>query len=195
MTVLRGGFSVKKTQKDRKSRDHDWIASALERFERPLVRYAYRLVNDLDRARELVQEAFLRLCQADRAAVEGHEREWLYTVCRNCAFDFLRKARPTLPLNEPEHESPRVRLHADVPETPSALTERHLQTVRIQTLLGELSQDQQEVIRLKFQNGFSYQEISRISGHSVSNVGYLIHTGMKTLRGYLFDGQPAGAKF
>ena len=36
----------------------------------------------------------------------------------------------------------------------------------------------------------SYQEISRISGHSVSNVGYLIHAGMKTLRGRLFDGQP-----
>ena len=56
--------------------------------------------------------------------------------------------------------------------------------------LESLPTNQREVIRLKFQNGFSYQEISRISGHSVSNVGYLIHAGMKTLRGLLFDGQP-----
>jgi RNA polymerase sigma-70 factor (ECF subfamily) len=60
-------------------------------------------------------------------------------------------------------------------------------------LLGTLPASQQEVIRLKFQNGFSYQEISRISGHSVSNVGYLIHVGLKTLRGRLFDNQPAQA--
>ena len=49
------------------------------------------------------------------------------------------------------------------------------------------------MIRLKFQNGFSYCEISRISGHSVTHVGYLIHTGLKTLRGQLYDGPPAGA--
>ena len=61
-------------------------------------------------------------------------------------------------------------------------------------LLDTLPPNQREVIRLKFQNGFSYQEISRISGHSVSNVGYLIHAGIKTLRGRLFDGQPAEAR-
>ena len=62
-------------------------------------------------------------------------------------------------------------------------------------LLETLPQSQQEVIRLKFQNGFSYQEICRIRGQSISNVGYLIHAGIKTLRGYLFDGQAAEARF
>ena len=61
-------------------------------------------------------------------------------------------------------------------------------------MLETLPTNQREVIRLKFQNGFSYQEISRISGHSVSNVGYLIHTGLKTIRGQLADGQTAGAQ-
>ena len=53
---------------------------------------------------------------------------------------------------------------------------------RILELLEGLPANQREVIRLKFQNGFSYKEISRISGHSVTNVGFLIHVGMKTLR-------------
>ena len=66
---------------------------------------------------------------------------------------------------------------------------------RVLELMEQLPVNQQEVLRLKFQNGFSYQEISRISGHSVSNVGYLIHAGIKTLRGYLFDGQAAEARF
>ena len=55
--------------------------------------------------------------------------------------------------------------------------------------------NQREVIRLKFQNGFSYQEISRISGHSVSNVGYLIHAGIKALRAHLFVGHAAESRF
>lgn len=38
-------------------------------------------------------------------------------------------------------------------------------------LLDGLPPSQREVIRLKFQNGFSYREISRISGQSLTNVG------------------------
>jgi len=38
------------------------------------------------------------------------------------------------------------------------------------------------VIRLKFQNGFSYKEISRITELSASNVGFLIHTAVQRLR-------------
>ncbi len=61
-------------------------------------------------------------------------------------------------------------------------------------LLDDLPQGQQDVIRLKFQNGFSYKEISRISGYSVSNVGFLIHTGLKTIRTRLGVARPASAQ-
>ena len=79
---------------------------------------------------------------------------------------------------------------------PSDLVERRDLAGRVLSLLETLPSSQKDVIRLKFQNGFSYQEISRISGHSVSNVGYLIHAGMKTLRSRLFelDGQPVEAR-
>ena len=49
-------------------------------------------------------------------------------------------------------------------------------------LIDRLPVKQQEVIRLKFQNGFSYKEISRITEHSVTNVGFLIHTAVQRLR-------------
>ena len=77
---------------------------------------------------------------------------------------------------------------------PLEAAERQELGARVMSLLDTLPPNQREVLRLKFQNGFSYQEISRISGHSVSNVGYLIHVGIKTLRGQLFDGQPVEAR-
>ena len=52
----------------------------------------------------------------------------------------------------------------------------------VRRLLEALPENQQEVVRLKFQAGLSYREISRVTALSVSNVGYLIHTAMRTLR-------------
>lgn len=49
-------------------------------------------------------------------------------------------------------------------------------------LIAELPSNQQEVIRLKVQGGFSYREISELTGLSVSNVGYLLSTGLKHVR-------------
>jgi RNA polymerase sigma-70 factor (ECF subfamily) len=49
-------------------------------------------------------------------------------------------------------------------------------------VLATLPENQQEVIRLKFQDGLSYREISGVTGLTVSNVGFLIHTGVKMVR-------------
>lgn len=57
-------------------------------------------------------------------------------------------------------------------------------------MIGCLPEKQQEVIRLKFQNGFSYKEISRITEHSVTNVGFLIHTAVQRLRAEFAAQQP-----
>ena len=52
-------------------------------------------------------------------------------------------------------------------------------------VLETLPPKQQEVIRLKFQGEMSYKEISEVTQLSVSNVGFLIHAGLKRLRGLM----------
>src|SRR5262245_65599833 len=76
-----------------------WVREALERFEGPLVAYATHLLGDPHAARDVVQDAFLRLVRADPAEVgqsiskpEGVAR-WLYTVTRHRAVDLLRRDR------------------------------------------------------------------------------------------------------
>ena len=66
--------------------------------------------------------------------------------------------------------------------SPAAQAERHEVANEALGLLAGLPKNQQEVVRLKFQNGLSYQEISKITKLSASNVGVLIHTAIKTLR-------------
>src|SRR5258708_38350977 len=70
-----------------------WVRSAVSRFEGPFTLYAARLLGENERARDVVQDTFLRLCVQDRFKVEDRLAEWLFTVCRNRALDILRKER------------------------------------------------------------------------------------------------------
>src|SRR5512137_283968 len=73
--------------------DSSWVPSILAEYEKPLTRYAAHITGDIERAREVVQDTFLRLCRQKPAEIHSHLRQWLYTVCRNRALDVLRKER------------------------------------------------------------------------------------------------------
>ena len=69
-----------------------------------------------------------------------------------------------------------------VAPSPGELFEAREETSRTLEVLATLPKNQQEVLRLKFQGGLSYKEISAVTKLTTSNVGYLIHVGLKTLR-------------
>jgi RNA polymerase sigma-70 factor (ECF subfamily) len=152
------------------------IKSVLNRLQGPLIRYAVLITGDLERARDVVQDTFLQLCSENQASLNGHLEPWLYTVCRNRALDVRRKEDRMNPLTEttvePSSDSPDALVSMERTETfRSALK-----------ILETLPASQKEVIRLKFQNELSYKEISQVTGLSVTNVGFLIHAGLKTIR-------------
>lgn len=160
----------------------DFVARAVASHETALRRYATRLLGDPHRARDIVQDVFVRLLAASRAEVESHLAEWLFTVCRHRAVDVLRKEGRMSRLEDirPEAGPPEVQLASEA--RPGAALEAAETRAALLRLIERLPARQQELIRLKFQNGFSYKEISRITELSVSNVGFLIHTAVQSLR-------------
>jgi RNA polymerase sigma factor (sigma-70 family) len=144
----------------------------------PLVRYATRFLGgDADRARDVVQDTFVKLMAQPADAINGHAVEWLFTVCRHRALDVLRKEGRMKRFDEGQVErvatpEPRPGRSLEAAETHEALLQ----------MIEHLPRNQQEVVRLKFQNGFSYKEIARITELSVTNVGFLIHTAVARLR-------------
>jgi len=157
-----------------------WIVAALDRYESHLVRYANWILGDVERAREVVQETFLRLCREQPSRIENHLGQWLFTVCRNLAFDVRKKETRMTPLTEPD-------LMRSVSDKPGASLEREETMSQIVRLMETLPKNQREVLRLKFQSDLSYKEISEITQLSVTNVGFLIHTAIKTLRKQLLE--------
>ena len=67
-------------------------------------------------------------------------------------------------------------------DAPGAAAEQKDSMARVLQQLDRLPDNQQDVIRLKFQNDLSYREIAEITGLTVSNVGFLLHVGLKRLR-------------
>ena len=155
----------------------DRLARALERHEGRLVRYAARITRDVERAREVVQDTFLRLCRSGDKVPDDRVTEWLFTVCRNRALDVRKKEKRMKPLVEGQ-----IELKPGPDASPPEAVEKKETAGRMLHAVGHLPENQQEVIRLKFQEGLSYREIGRVIKLSPSNVGYLIHTALKALR-------------
>ncbi len=149
----------------------------LQRFELPLLQYAARIMGDRDRARDVVQETFIELQRAKREQIDNAPAKWLFTVCRNRALNVCRKEKRMTYLDEEVLEK---RVSSE--PLPNERIERTEASGFLLRIVATLPPRQQEVLQLKFQNDLSYQEISEITKLSVSNVGVLIHTALKTLR-------------
>lgn len=157
-----------------------WIGQVLALYEGRLLAYARRITGCPDRARDVVQETFLKLCRrppAELKALDGHLGEWLYTVCRNQALDVLRKE---LRMNT----SAEARIAFAPGGVPPAaeLAEQRDAAECLLGLIRELPAAQQEVLRLKFHGGLSYREIAGVTGLSITNVGFQLHQALTTLR-------------
>jgi RNA polymerase sigma-70 factor (ECF subfamily) len=164
--------------------DHDgsetglrWLRQVMQRYERPLVSFAAHLVGNRELARDLVQDTFERLCHADQELVRDQVGAWLFRVCRNRALDVIKKeGRMRQVGNE------RLEAEPGKGPSPSAVAEARQELGHALQQLATLPENQQEVVRLKLQAGLSYREISEVTGHTVSNVGVLLHTALRTLR-------------
>ncbi len=157
-----------------------FIEQAVADHESALIGYARTYVYDLDRARDVVQDTFIRLCQQDPEKLREHLKTWLFTVCRNRCLDVLRKDRRVEPLDELRWQ--KVAGTGAAPDEQAAHEEEIDEVMRF---MERLPKNQREVILLKFQQGMSYDEIHGVTGLNQGNIGFLIHTGMKKLREWM----------
>lgn len=157
--------------------DHDFLLAALERYERPLIRYAMGIVGEINQARDVTQDVFIKLSQNIRSIDRERLAPWLFTICKNRALDHLRKHQRLIPM---EHEI--MDLQASDSPAPSAELEERELSGQLRQWMSELPEKQREAVRLKFEAGLSYKEISDALKTSVGNVGTLIHLGVATLR-------------
>ena len=158
------------------------VERAIKDFESALINYATSIIRDQEKAKDIVQETLIKLYQQDPEKVSQALKAWLFTVCRNRCFDVMRKEKRMTNMDEKTLD-----VIQDSSDDPRRAAERADQRVQILSFLDRLPENQREVIRLKFEGDLSYKEISDVTDLSVSNIGFLIHAGIKKLRGLLTD--------
>ena len=160
------------------------LRSAMSDFEMPLPKYAVSILGDLEQARDVVQDTFLKLYKQDPEKVRQKVKSWLFTVCRNHCYDLIKRNRKTSNLEEDEISY--ITSNDDNPfQVISFLEGREEIDEKIKilySLIEELPSRQREVMRLKFQANLSYKEIAETIGISTSNVGFVMHSALKKLR-------------
>lgn len=153
------------------------IRDALAEYESKLIRYAWGITGSREQARDVVQDTFLKLCTTDRASLNGRLAPWLYTVCRNRAFD-VRKKEGRMNVLSQEHAEARP---SDAP-SPGTLAEQSEDRHAMLEVLGNLPEDQQEIFRLKFEHGMTYREISTVMKMPLSSVNATLTKALRTMR-------------
>lgn len=156
--------------------DPSSLEELFEAYETPLLRYTIKLVKNLDVSQEIVQEAFMRLhAQFDTVR---QPRPWLYRTAHNLAINHLRSGQKIVPL-EFDQDTAASPEQAESHPSPDAQMERMEAIEQTRSCIQALAERERELIRMKFEEGLSYKEMSEQTGLSVSNVGYILHHALK----------------
>lgn len=157
---------------------HQFVMSALDQYERALTRYAAGLLGgDIATARDVVQHAFLKLCEQDREAISDRLAPWLYTVCRNRAIDELRSRRGREQLDDDWL----FRNGRDTALDPASIVADGEFFDKLLTLIDQLPATQREVVEL-WSQGLNSTEIGEITGKQSSAVRVALHRAIKHLK-------------
>lgn len=145
-------------------------------FHRKLYNVAYRLLENVADAEDLVQEAYLKLWdKRDGLAIINNPEAFSVTLVKNMCFDILRAGKSiltkqTVELNE---------LHESV-ETDNSEVKDDLGQVK--HIIASLPIQQQKVVVLRDIKGCTYEEIEQLTGLNSINVRVLLSRGRKRIR-------------
>jgi RNA polymerase sigma-70 factor (ECF subfamily) len=124
-------------------------------------------------ARDIVQTAFEKMWRNRNDVDAQRSKSYLFTVAYHQMIDHIRKVK-RIHLKEEFNENSRVQ------DRPSNNLKKILEEA-----LARLSETQRSLVLLKDYEGYSYEEIGRITGLNESQVKVYLHRARVQLKDYL----------
>src|SRR2546423_8338859 len=151
---------------------------------------AHRIVGDRSGAEDVTQEAFLSIWRSSARydPARGSVRSWTLGIVRNRAIDALRRASGPAPKLDLDDEV-LLEGRAAAELTDSEVIRRDV-AERVRGALGELPQEQSQVIALAYFGGFSHSEIASMLGAPLGTIKGRMRLGLAKTRGTLAEGIP-----
>lgn len=147
-----------------------------------LYRFAVRLLKDDEEAKDVVQEAMIRVWnRRDQMSTLQNMEAWCMTVVRNLSLDRLKSKK---------HKTDGFADGFEVSEngrTPYAETEINNTMNVIHNFIAALPEKQKQIIQLRDIEGYSYKEIGDILGLDANNVKVNLFRARKAVRENLLN--------
>ena len=173
--------------------DEDAFRQLVERYQRRLYWLAYDILLDRDEARDVTQEAFLRVYRAiDRYDTRRDFVNWIYRIARNLAIDLLRRRRRrAVPVAVSDDAAERARSLAGAGQVapggsegpePSASPIRSEAQARVHAILERLPVPYRTALTLRDLHGLAPREIAQITDCSYPTARWRLHRGRAMFR-------------
>jgi len=161
--------------------DRSPVAELYRRYAQTILIYVRRHVSSQEDAEDVLLEVFISALESD-ILLELGEREqlaWLWRVAHNKFVDHHRRfaRRPAVPLEEAAET-----LCDDEDLAPELVALRHEEHALLRERLKNLSEQQQEVLRLRFANGLRCAEIAKLMNKNEGAVRTLLSRALNLLR-------------
>jgi RNA polymerase sigma-70 factor (ECF subfamily) len=155
------------------------LAEIYDIYSPRLFRYSVRLLGDDCAAEDCVSETFSRFLKALQAGKGPRDylQAYLFRTAHNLVVDHYRRRSPTEDLDENLPQA----------ETTESVAEDNLRQSRVRAALHQLTEDQQQVVALKFLEGWENEEIARALHKPIGAVKSLQHRALTQLQKILLD--------
>jgi RNA polymerase sigma-70 factor (ECF subfamily) len=159
----------------------------IARWQRPLLGYAYRYLQNSADAHDVVASVFVRLYQQrDRLRPDTNLSAWLFTALTNLCHNQYRWRRrhPSVSLEAPADEnekSPAMELPSEQPGPAVELAEDETQAA-VRAAVEQLPHDLKVTVLLHHYQHLSYREIAEITKCSERGVETRLYRARQALR-------------
>ena len=170
--------------------DEDAFGVLVRRYQRRLTAFLSQLVGDMELARELSQEAFVRAWSAlERFNPKYRFSTWLFRIAHNLGIDQLRRRRLlTTPLYRTDTEGDEVEVVVpDLDKDPLGHLENRALASELREVIDGLRPEYRELVLLRHFGGLSYQEIADFTDMPLGTVKNKLFRAHSVLRKALTD--------
>lgn len=170
--------------------DEDAFGVLVRRYQRRLTAFLSQLVGDMELARELSQEAFVRAWSAlERFNPKYRFSTWLFRIAHNLGIDQLRRRRLlTTPLYRTDSEGDEVEVVVpDLDKDPLGHLENRALASELREVIDGLRPEYRELVLLRHFGGLSYQEIADFTEMPLGTVKNKLFRAHSVLRKALTD--------
>ncbi|MCR6097819.1 RNA polymerase sigma factor SigX [Salipaludibacillus agaradhaerens] len=163
-------------------------------YHHQLFQYLFYLVRNRETAEELVQEVYIKVLNSyETFEGKSSEKTWLYSIAKHVAIDWIRKqSRKKRRSEGKEYEwSEREFEIEDNEPLPEEIVVQKEEVQHIYKMLEKCSQDQQQVVLLRYIQSLSIAEAADILGWTESKVKTTQHRAIKALKRHLEEADAA----